>query len=332
MKYQLLAICVCITFGIFAQQPLNYKVDRIYHIASAGGWDYIAADEGKLYVSHAMQVNILNEETGDSLGVLPNTAGVHGIAFDHALNHGFTSNGRANNVTVFDLKTYKPITQIATGQNPDAILYDPATKKIVTCNGRGKSLTVIDPASNNVVSTIDVGGKPEAAVSDGAGNLYVNIEDKNEIVLVNLKQKAVVRRFDLRPGESPTGLAFDKKTKRLFAGCDDMLVVVNAEMGTVVDTIAIGSGCDGVAFDEGKSLIYTSNGQGTLSVIREKSANEFVSQGDFPTKKSARTIALDEKKGEIFLPAADFRPAPTTSGRPQMIPGSFQVLVVKEAK
>src|SRR6185436_14850783 len=169
----------------------EYKVVRVYHIASPGGWDYIAVNEGKLYVSHSTQVNILNEETGDSVGYIPNTTGVHGIAFDKVLNTGYTSNGRLNNVTVFDLKTNSILGQIPTGENPDAINYEPFTKTIITCNGRSKTLSVIDPKTNKVVATIDVGGKPEEAVSDGNGTLFVNIEDKNEIVSVDLAKFSV---------------------------------------------------------------------------------------------------------------------------------------------
>src|SRR5438045_8614031 len=174
--------CVLVSLISFAQKDHEYKIVKTYHIASPGGWDYIAVNDGKLYVSHGTQVNILNEETGDSIGFIPNTTGVHGIAFDNELNKGYTSNGRLNNVTVFDLKTNEVIGQIATGQNPDAIMYEPFTKLIITCNGRSKNLSLIDPKGQKTIDSIDVGGKPETAASDGNGNLFVNIEDKNEIV------------------------------------------------------------------------------------------------------------------------------------------------------
>ena len=177
----------------------------------------------------------LIKQPGDSIGVIENTTGVHGIAFDKANSKGYTSNGRLNNVTVFDLETNAMITQIATGENPDAILYEPFTKKIITCNGRSKDLSVIDPAQNKVIDTIAVGGKPETAVSNGTGKLYVNVEDKNEIVVVDLKTFTVEAHWPIAPGEEPTGLAFDKTTNRLFAGCGNkFLIAVNAATGKVV--------------------------------------------------------------------------------------------------
>ena len=197
-------------------QNNDYKVVKTYHIPSTGGWDYIAVNDGKIYVSHGTQVNILNEANGDSVGFIPNTNGIHGIAFNNEMKRGYTSNGRLNNVTVFDLISKEVITQIATGENPDAILFEPHTKTIITCNGRSKNLSVIDPKTNTVVATIDVGGKPETAVSDGNGKLFVNIEDKNEIAAVDLKTHSVSDHWPLG-AEGPTGLAYDKSTKRLFA-------------------------------------------------------------------------------------------------------------------
>ena len=310
-----------------AQQ--NYMVVKTYHIASPGGWDYITVNGGKIYVSHGTQVNILDETTGDSLGFVPNTQGVHGIAFDNQLGRGYTSNGRLNNVTVFDLKTNTVITQVATGENPDAIMFEPHTGTIVTCNGRSKNLSLIDPKTNTVLATIDLGGKPETAVSDGNGKLFVNLEDKNEIAVVDLKTHTVSNHWPLG-AEGPTGLAYDPGTKRLFAGCDKYLVVVNAENGSVVDKLAIGDGCDGVAFDPNNKIIFTSNGQsGTITAIKEISADKYSVLGNYATKRGARTIAINSKTGTLFLPTADFDLNNMQNGRPRMIPGTFQVLVVQ---
>jgi DNA-binding beta-propeller fold protein YncE len=264
------------------------------------------------------------------VGVIENTTGVHGIAFDVANNKGFTSNGRLNTVTVFDMNTNKTLTQIATGQNPDAIIYEPFSKKIITCNGRSKNLSIIDPVLNKTIDSVDVGGKPETPVSDGSGKLFVNIEDKNEIVVVDTKTFKVLNHWSIAPGDGPTGLAFDKNTKRLFAGCEKLLMVVDATNGNIVDKITIGDGCDGVAFDAATKNIYTANGaDGTLSVIHEESAAKFVLVENVPTKKSARTIALDNTTHLIYLPAAELEPMePGQKGRPKMKAGSFQVLVV----
>jgi YVTN family beta-propeller protein len=310
-------------------QVKDYKVVKTYSIASSGGWDYIAVDGGRLYVSHSTQVNILDEATGDSLGLVPNTQGVHGIAFDHQLGRGYTSNGRLNNVTVFDLKTNAVISQVATGENPDAIMYEPYTKTIITCNGRSKNLSVIDPQTNSVKATIDVGGKPETAVSDGSGKLFVNLEDKNEIAVVDLNTYAVTSRWPLG-AEGPTGLAYDPSSRRLFAGCDRYLVVVNADNGTVVNKLAIGEGCDGVAFDSKDKIIFTSNGQsGTITAIKEDGADTYSVLGNYATRRGARTIAIDQKTGTLFLPTADFDLNNMQNGRPRMIPGTFQILVVQ---
>ena len=182
-------VCFLFSYTSFSQNKTGYKVVKTFHIASPGGWDYITVNNGKIYVSHGTQVNILDEKTGDSIGVIPNTTGVHGIAFDNELGKGYTSNGRLNNVTVFDLKTNAVLTQIPTGENPDAIYFEPFSKKIITNNGRSKNLSVIDPVTNTVVSTIDVGGKPEEGSSDGAGKLYVNIENKNEVINKNANSR-----------------------------------------------------------------------------------------------------------------------------------------------
>lgn len=316
---------------VAAQGTTGFHVINTFKIVSPGGWDYLEVGpvNNWLYVSHGTQVNIINKKTGDSVGVIENTTGVHGITFDVANGKGYTSNGRLNSVTVFDMNTNQVLAQIATGQNPDAILFEPFSKKIITCNGRSKNLSVIDTKMNSVIDSVDVGGKPETAVSDGAGKLYVNIEDKNEIVVVDTKTFKVLNHWSIAPGESPTGLAFDKITKRLFAGCEKQLIVLDATNGKVVDKLPIGDGCDGVAFDPAKKNIYTSNGEGTITVVHEENADKFVRVEDITTKRGARTIAIDKTTGLLYLPTAEFEPAdPAQKGRPKMKPGTFQVIVV----
>ncbi len=328
-----LSAAIVITLSLNAQNVKTPNLKNTFHIASAGGWDYLTVSPVKdwLYVSHGTQVNILDKKTGDSVGVIPNTTGVHGIAFAVSSGKGYTSNGRLNSVTVFDLNTNAVITQIATGLNPDAILYEPFSKKIITCNGRSNNLSIIDPSVDKVIDSINVGGKPETAVSDEEGHLYVNIEDKNEIVQLDTKSFKVLNHWSIAPAEGPTGLAYDVKTKRLFAGCEKVLVVVNALNGKIVSRLPIGEGCDGVAFDPEKKAIYTANGEGTMSIIYEQSADIFLSKGSVNTKRGARTIALDTKTHWLYLPTAEFEPQPAeTKGRPKMIPGTFQVLVLGE--
>lgn len=328
----ILAIIVIIISTVTAQSKTGLHVINTFHIASAGGWDYLAIGPVNdwLYVSHGTQVNILNKNNGDSAGVIENTTGVHGIAFDITNKKGFTSNGRLNTVTVFDINTNRVLAQVATGENPDAIIYEPFSKKIITCNGRSKNLSIIDPVKNTLTDSVDVGGKPETAVSDGMGKLFVNIEDKNEIVVVDTKTFKVLNHWSIAPGESPTGLAYDKITKRLFAGCEKLLLIINATNGSVVANIKIGEGCDGVAFDATTKNIYTSNGSdGTMTVVHEESAAKFFVLENVLTKKGARTIALDNQTHLIYLPTAEFEAAdPNQKGRPKMKPGTFQVLVV----
>jgi YVTN family beta-propeller protein len=329
-----LAVFTMAAFGsLQSQTRSSHKIINTFHIASAGGWDYleIGPVNDWLYVSHGTQVNILNKTTGDSVGVIENTTGVHGIAFDIANKKGFTSNGRLNTVTVFDMNTNKVLVQIAVGQNPDAILYEPFSKKIITCNGRGKNLSIIDPVQNKLMDSVDVGGKPETAVSDGTGRLFVNIEDKNEIVVLDTKTFKVLNHWSIAPGEAPTGLALDKVTKRLFAGCEKLLMVLDATNGKIVDKITIGDGCDGVAFDLATKNIYTSNGSdGTVTVVHAVTAAKFTVVENVVTKKGARTIALDQQTHLLYLPTAEFEPAePNQKGRPKMKPGTFQVLVLQ---
>jgi YVTN family beta-propeller protein len=324
-------ISLLLYWDLSAQQ--NFHISASFPIKSSGGWDYLSLEPGtnKLYVSHGTQVNILDENTGDSLGVIEGTTGVHGIAFDKAHGKGFTSNGRLNNVSVFDLATYKVLAQVPTGQNPDAIMYEPFTKRIITCNGRGKNLSIIDPGSNLTTDSIDLGGKPETAVSDGKGKLYVNIEDKNEIAVIDLQSFKVTERWPVGPGEEPTGLSFDKVTNRLFAACGNKyLIVLDASSGKIAASLPIGDGCDGVAFDANTKNIFTSNGEGTITIYHEKDNGDLELTGTVPTKRGARTITLNDKTHRIYLPTADIETGTEPGTRPKMIPGSFQVLVVSQ--
>lgn len=308
-----------------AQGNSGFHVTKTFKIGSPGGWDYIAVGpDQKIYVSHSSDVVILDAKTGDSVGVIPNTTGVHGIAF--AGSKGFTSNGRLNAVTEFDLKTSAVLQQIPAGQNPDAIMYDPYSKLVITCNGRSHDLSLIDPATGQVTGTIALDGKPETAVSDEAGKIYVNIEDKNKISVVDISSKTVTASWPLQ-AEGPTGLSIDIKTKRLFAGCDKQLVVMDATSGAIVASLPIGDGCDGTGFDAGLKLVFASCGEGKLTVIKEESASSFKVIDNVPTKRSARTCAVNPVTHEVYLPSADAEPA-AAGERPKMTPGTFGVTVV----
>jgi DNA-binding beta-propeller fold protein YncE len=326
-----LSVVLLAASGRLPAQGSGFRVNKIFHIASTGGWDYIAVGPGndRLYVSHGTQVNILNESTGDSVGVILNTIGVHGIAFVPALGKGYTSNGRLNNVTVFDLNTNQILGMITAGTNPDAIMYDDYSKMIITCNGRSQDLSLIDPVAGKLMYTIPVNGKPETAVSDGKGKIYVNIEDMNQIVEVDIVQHKVTNRWPLTPAEGPTGLAFDIKNNRLFAGCDKMLAAVDAGSGKVINYVPIPGGCDGVVFDAELGLVFASCGSGQLSIIKGNSNGLYDLVENIPTKASARTLALNQKTHTIYLPAGEFQKATVEGTRPPLVPGTFQILVVK---
>lgn len=330
--YKLIAIVAFImnVYAVAAQQ-LSLKVADTFYIKSNGGWDYILADSAShnLYVAHGTQVNVLDKNTGDSIGIIPNAIGVHGIALVHSLNKGFTSNGRLNNVFVFDLNTLQVTDSIKTGENPDAIFYDDYSKKIITCNGRSKNISVIDPITNKVVATIDVKGKPETAVSGGEGKIFINNEDNSEIEVVDINSMKLIHSWPIAPGESPSGLSIDRKNKLLFAGCDNkLLMVIDATNGKVIAKLPIGDGCDGTAFDAVMHTIYSSNGEGTLTVIKEVSGNTF-DVNTLSTKRGARTLCVDVSTHTIYLPTADFGERAAGQTRPPVIPGSFKVLVVK---
>jgi DNA-binding beta-propeller fold protein YncE len=330
MRLKLLSFLLVVPFSLTlqavrAQGTSGFHVTKTFKIGSPGGWDYIAVGpDQKIYVSHGSDVVILDAKTGDSVGFIPNTTGVHGIAFTGS--KGFTSNGRLNTVTVFDLKTAALLQQIPTGQNPDAIMYDPYSKLVITCNGRSHDLSLIDPATGQVTGTIALDGKPETAVSDEAGKIYVNIEDKNKISVVDITTKTVTSGWPLQ-AEGPTGLSIDIKTKRLFAGCDKQLVVMDATSGAIVASLPIGDGCDGTGFDAGLKLVFASCGEGKLTVIKEESASSFKVIDNVPTKRSARTCAVNEKTHEVYLPAADTEPA-AAGERPKQVPGTFGIVVV----
>ena len=335
IKFLLIVIILLLYQNISnGQTKINYKVVNTFDIASPGGWDYIAVNDNKIYVSHSTQVNILDKNSGDSLGIIPNTSGVHGIAFDNESGHGYTSNGKLNNVTVFDVKTNAIITQIATtGDNPDAIMFEPFTKTIITNNGRGKNLSIIDPKQNKVIHTIELDGKPEEAVSDGKGKLFVNLEDKSEIAVVDLKTFKVIDRWPLAPGEGPSGLAIDASTNRIFSTCSDskLLIVMDDRNGKIVAKLPMGEGVDGAAFDENKKIIFAPDGRtGTIAAYKETSPDKFENLGTISTKKGARTITIDKTSGALFLPTAEFEPADpqNPNARPKMKPGTFQVLKV----
>jgi hypothetical protein len=309
--------------------PTGYHVLGEVKIGGEGGWDYVTVDSAarRLYVSHATHVAVVDVDSGKVVGDIPDTQGVHGIAVAAELNKGFTSNGRSNNVTIFDLKTLKAIGQVATGENPDSIRYDSVSGRVFTFNGRSNNSTAIDAKTGKVAGTIALGGKPEFSVADGKGMVFVNIEDKNEVVAIDAAKLAVAKRYSLSPCDGPSGLAIDTKSRRLFSVCSNRLMAVSdPDSGKVLATPAIGQGSDGAAFDPGTGYAFSSNGDGTLTVVQQAGAKWEVLE-NIATERGARTIALDDKTHKLYLPTA--RTAPSQGGgRATYLPETFKVLII----
>ncbi|HZP34300.1 MAG TPA: hypothetical protein VFB23_13160 [Candidatus Acidoferrales bacterium] len=313
----------------------NYKVIRRIPVGGEGGWDYIKVDPDahRLYVARGDHLMIIDEASGKTLGDIPNTKGIHGVALATDLGKGFTSNGGAATVTVFDLKTLKVTGEIkTTGENPDSILYDPATKRVFTMNARSNNSTVIDAATDKVVGTIDLGGKPEEPALDGRGNIFVNLTDSSKIVSFDTKTLAKKGGpWSLAPCDGPSALAADTKNHLFFAACDKMIAVFNPESGKVVATPAIGGDPDGNGFDPGTGLIFATVREGFVTVIHQDSADKYTVIGNVPTQFGARTMALDTKTHHVFTETADYKAAgaPTPENprpRPQAIPSTFVLI------
>ncbi len=322
--------------GALLLHSADYKVVGRYPVPGTGGWDYVTVDSAthRLYISHSTQVDVVDTETGKHLGTIPDTPGVHGIAIATPFKHGFTSNGRENKVSMFDPATLNLIKKIDVGKGPDGIYYDRATKRVFTNNHGSHDITALDAATGDVVGTVKAEGDGEQAIIGADGLIYVNSENTNEVVVFDPKSLEVKKRFPIGVAETPTGLAYDAKTNRLFIGCrkEPKMVVMDAATGKAISSFPIGAGVDFAAFDPDSRMIFFSCNDGTLSVFHEKSADAYESAAAVKTQPSAKTMALDEKTKKIYLPAAEYTetPASTPGGRPMrtMKPGSFVVLVV----
>ncbi|MGY4384161.1 YVTN family beta-propeller protein [Pedobacter sp. UYP24] len=304
----LLSLCLLFVITVNGQGTNSTHLINTFKINGTGKWDYLLANHKNksLYVSNGTQVNVLNMITGDSIGVISNTIGVHGIALVPNLKKGYTSNGKTGDCTVFNTVTLKEISRVKTGENPDAIFYDEYSKKVFVFNGRSNSATVINPATDKVIANIPLGGKPETGVSDRKGKIYVNIEDKNEVVCFDANTFKVLKRFKLEAGEEPSGLAIDRLNFHLFVGCaNKLMLILDAVSGKTISKLPIGDGCDGVAYDAGSKLAYSSNGEGTLTVVKEISKNKFTVVENIKTAPGARTITLDETSHHVFLSVGD---------------------------
>jgi DNA-binding beta-propeller fold protein YncE len=315
----------------------NYNIVQRIHLEGDGGWDYLNADDatGMLYVSHGKMVNVVDMNTGKSVATITDVNGVHGIAIAAEFNKGFISNGPDSNVTVFSTKDFSVIEKVkVTGKGPDAIIFEPYSKTIITWNGRTSNATVIDAKTDKVIQTISLAGKPEAAVSDGKGKVFVNIEDKGEVCMINVKTWKVEQTWSIAPGEGPSGLALDNENHRLFSATDKLMVVLDAETGKVITTLPTGDRVDGAGFDPGLKRAYSSCGEGLLTVVQEENKDSFKVIANIPTQAGARTISVSSKTHRFYLSTAELGPTPEKTAdnprpRPTVKPGTFTVLVVE---
>ena len=336
MKKKIFILLLSVSFTCAFSQI--YTVSKKINVIGDEGWDYLSVDNinQHLFVSHGSVVNVIDLKTDQTIATIPDTKGVHGIAIANDLNKAFISDGKDNAVTVVNLKTFELIEKIKIeGQKPDAILYDQFSHYVLTYNAKSSDATVIDANTNKIVKTIPLGGKPEFSVTNTKGLIYVNIEDKNEIKTIDTKTLEVTNTWSIAPGDEPSGLALDIQNNILFSVCGNkMMVVVDATSGKIIQTVPIGDGCDGVAFDSKKKMIFSSNGEGTITAVKEESIKKFSVAQTITTQRGARTITINPTTGQLYTPTAEFgaKPEPTPENpkpRPSLTPNSFTVLVVE---
>ena len=313
----------------------SYHVTKTVTLGGEGGWDYLALDTvgHRLFIARQNRVMVVDPESGKLQAEIPGMNRTHGIAFAYEAGHGFVTSGADSTVTMFDLKTLQVLGHTRAALDDDAVLFDPATKRVFTFNGDSHNVTVIDAASGKMIGAIDLGSGPEFGVSAGDGKLYVNLEEKGAVAEIDAAAMRVTRQWSIAPCEGPTGLAIDRAHHRLFSGCHSkVLAISDATAGKLITTVPIGAGVDAAAFDPGTQLAFSSNGDGTLTVVHEDAPDKFTVIANVPTRRGARTMALDERTHRVYLVTADFEPAPAATPqqprpRPSMVPGTFSLIV-----
>jgi len=330
-------LVITLFFTALQLKSQTYFIAKIFYPPFKGDWRYptVNPSSNKLYITHGNQVSILDKNTGDSIGIIPNTPGVEGVALAPKFGKGFTTNSQANSVTVFDLRSDRFIKNIPVGNHPDWILYDVFSNKIVVGNYKGGSLSVIDPKLDKVETTIPLGGtRVTGMVSDGNGNLYVHLEDKREIVWIKMTTYDIEMYWPLGTGKSPAGMAIDTKYNRLFSVCNKLLVIYDINTAKIIDSMQIGENADGIVFDPINKLIFVANGNGNLSVISQLGPDDYALVENIPTKKGSNSLAFDEATSALFVPGAEQIPATKTSVKPsspavtKWNPSTFQVMVL----
>jgi DNA-binding beta-propeller fold protein YncE len=338
MNMPALAVALGLLPGAAAPQALpHYQLQQSVQLGGEGGWDYLTFDPKgqRLFIARGTQVEVIDTERLTAVGQIADTQGVHGIALAPELGRGYVSAGATSTIVVFDLKTLARLKDIkSTGENPDSIVYDGATQRVFAFNGRGRNATVIDARSNEVIGTIALDAKPEEARVDGAGRVYVNLEDKNSLAVIDARALSVQSVIPLAGCEEPSGLALDAGARRLFAVCDNhVMVAVDAASGRMLGSAPIGASPDGAGYDAGARLAFASCGEGVLSVVASAAEGAPQAVQTVATQRGARTMALDEQRHRIFLVTADFGPPPAATAdhphpRPAILPGTFRLLVI----
>lgn len=309
MKRKWLALVVSVLLGTsIAVAAANYQLLKEIPVPGKGGWDYVSVDDAarRIYISHSMQVEVLDADSFSHLGSIPNTPGVHGVAIDPQSGRGYITAGKADAVVAFDSRTLKTLGEIKVGKKPDAIIYEPLTKRMYVMNGDGDSITVLKAADGSVVGTIPLGGGPEFAVSDGKGDLYVNLEEQNETLRIDVNSLVVKERWPLAPCATPTALAMDRDNRRLFVGCrSKQLAVLNADTGRVIFTAPIGDRVDAGAFDPKTRFVFLSTGDGKVVVFHQDSPDKYSQVQEIVTKVGAKTMGYDAKTRNLIVPTSD---------------------------
>ncbi|MGA2382659.1 MAG: YncE family protein [Gemmatimonadales bacterium] len=335
---RLLALAfLVVAAGALPARAQSYHVTATFKLGGDGGWDYIALDtaQHRLFIARQDRIMVVAEATGALLGEIPGLNRAHGVAFAYGAGHGFATSGADSAVTMFDLATLAVLGKTTAAIDDDGILFDPATGRIFTMNGDAGSATAIDAVSGQRIGSVDLGGKPEFGVSAADGKLYVNLEDKSEVVEVDAAAMKVLRHWSIAPCESPSGLAIDRAHHRLFSGCRNGLMgVSDAVRGRLVTTVPIGRGVDANRFDPATQLAFASNGDGTLTVIHEDGPDKYTVVSNAATKQGARTMEIDLASHRVFTVTADFGPAPAPTPerprpRPTVVPGTFSLLVLE---
>jgi len=318
-----------------AAEAPGFKVTKRFPIPGDAGFDYIVYDSSanRLYVSHGIEVNVLDAASGEILGRVEDTPGVHGIAIVPALHRGFTANGKESTISVFDTTTFKTLKKISVPADPDYAFYDPHSNRVLVSHGEAAVITAIDPEKETVIGQVPLGGGAEAAVVDGNGTGFVNLEKESTVVSFDPQTLAVKHKFPITGCETPTGLAIDAKKSRLFIGCrSKVMAVMDTATGKVIASLPIGARVDAVAFDPENQLVFCSNGEGTISVIQQKSPTDYESLGEIQTLPGAKTMALDPKSKKLFLSTSEMESVPAVNGeraRTRPKPGTFMVLLVE---